>query len=220
MGRAVVIIFCVFCVATVLSEGAGLALLWSRGQLTLETVHDITALLRGPVATKAETNAETISDQPTTAEVVEQRVLRTLDLGAREDELKLLKALISERQAGLLAEKSALEKQKADFDAQWKRLQTDITSEATEQARSVLLELEPEGAVANLLSLDLKDNLRLLQGVPPRALSEILTAFEAAGPEGRKRGGEIFKALSEGEPMRSVLDGRADNAPAAAAPER
>ena len=206
MLRSLLIVFGVFCVATVLSQCLGLILLWSRGQLTAETAERITAILRGTAEQEGSGSDELGPDQPTMQDVVEQRVLRTLDLGAREDELKLLKALVAEKRQSLLAEKTALEKQKREFEAQLQSLRADMNSEATEQARSVLLALRPDAAVSALMQLDSQANIRLLQGMPAKSIGKILTAFQGAGPDAQKRGAEVFKALSEGEPTRSVVD--------------
>lgn len=45
--RSLVMIVCVFCVATLMTEALGLAYLWYRGQLTPAALTEISAVLRG-----------------------------------------------------------------------------------------------------------------------------------------------------------------------------
>jgi hypothetical protein len=47
MIRTPIVVICIFCVATILSEVVGLGFLWYRGQLASETIAEIRVSLSG-----------------------------------------------------------------------------------------------------------------------------------------------------------------------------
>ena len=206
MLRLMRVVIGVVCVAIVLSEAVGLALLWARGQLNAEVTRDVLALLRGQGEAEPEPDPVAETEQVSMEQVIEARAVRALDLNSRENELNLLKSLVDERREALLAEKTEFERQRRAFSEQLDRMKADMTSEATEQARGVLLALQPGDAVKSLMQLDLPQNVVLLGGMPPKSIGRILAAMQGGGDEERERGGEIFEALSRGEPSRAAVD--------------
>lgn len=206
MIRSAIVMTCVVCVATIAAQLLGLAFLWYHGQLNSDTVQEIGSLLRGQTAGAATTEENADQPQPSMADVVELRAIRAFDLGAREGELLLLKQMVSERRESLLAEKVAFDQEKQAFQQQLERLNADISSEATEQARSILLALPPDEQAYNLMQLDLQQNVVLLKGMTGKSIGKVLSALHAGTPEQQQRGAELFQALSEGEPVQSLIE--------------
>jgi flagellar motility protein MotE (MotC chaperone) len=118
-----------------------------------------------------------------------------------------------------------LETQQQQFHAQRKafedelaRIEGEITSAGTEQARGVLLALPPKDAVRQLMHLTLAEDVVLMKGLPEKTVAKILKEFQATAPapatdttaerkeSPAERGRLIFEALSRGEPARTLLE--------------
>lgn len=204
MIRGLVAIFAVFCAATVLTEALAVALLWHGGHLTLENLRNARSALIGASGQDPSADQETVS-APGMDEVVRERAVRVLELKSRESELGLLKSLVSETATGLGAQKKQLEQQRTEFERRLKELDDEVTAEAAEQARAVLLAMPPDASVEHLMGLSLEQNLLLLKGMPEKSIAKILQAF--AGDQPRiDRGRELFEALSRGEPKKNWID--------------
>jgi Mg/Co/Ni transporter MgtE len=104
-----------------------------------------------------------------------------------------------------------------EFEDELARIEAEITSTSTEQARGVLLALPPKDAVQQLLQLSLDQDVVLLKGMPEKTIAKILKEFqtttatlaEASGDRKEappERGRKIFEALSRGEPSRSLVE--------------
>lgn len=211
MIRAGVVLVCVFCVATLLAEASILAYLWSRGQLTPETLKDIRILLTGQVQDDADMLEQRQKSMPSTEDIVRERTMRILELGAREDELTLLKTVLNESGDQVLKQRQNFEELKKEFEDRLTKLNDDITSEATEQSRAILLALPPRDAVSNLMSLELEANIVLLKGMPEKSIAKILQEFAKGPPEEQKRGLDIFEAISQGKPAAMLIDETTDS---------
>lgn len=206
MKRSLVVVFCVFCVATLLSELLAAGLLWYRGQLTSATLHEMRLLLSGQVA-EEELGSVAVDDvEPSTADAMEARVRRLFDIDSRESELVLLRDLLNQRKDELRAEREKILRLRKELDDRLRELEERSTDEATEQTRGILLTLRPDDAVHNLMQLDLERNVVLLRGLPDKTVGKILGEFNEGTEEQRQRGNDIFEALSRGEPKRRLLD--------------
>src|SRR5262245_20446907 len=122
MMRSILVIFCVFCVATVLSALVGLGLLWSRGQLTSHTLAEIRLVLAGGEAEGPINDEEVDRAQPSNDDVTRQRSLAILNLSARDQQLQILNDMIEKNRKTLLEDekkfdvaRQAFEKQLADL---------------------------------------------------------------------------------------------------------
>ena len=206
MIRSAVAVFCVVCVATIATEALGLALLWQRGQLTAETLHDIRLVLSGGLSATASDERPGDRTVPTSDDVMTARIVRLFDLATREDELARIKAMLTERAEELSKQQQALAAQRQEFEAELQRLRDATQSEAADQARGVLVALPPADAVAGLMSLPLDENIRLLSGLPEKSIAKILKEFLQGGDEQAARGRQIFEALSRGQPMSAAID--------------
>lgn len=206
MIRSVVLIIGISCVAVVMSELLGAALLWSRGQLTAETIAEIRDVLGDRVAEDVSVDQAAESKLPSNDEVIRERALRILDLQGRQDELAQLKQLVTEQRDRVLQQLDEFDKKKREFDEQLAKQAERIASEATEQTQAILLALPPAEAVRNLMQLELEDNVILLKGMPEKSIAKILQEFvSAANAETEQRGLQVFEALSRGEPTQGLV---------------
>jgi hypothetical protein len=208
MKRAILILTGVICVVVVIAEAAGLGLLWLQGRLTRDTIADLGALLSGRETDDAADIGGGDRVEPSSSQVMQQRISRTFDLGVRETELGLLKSMVTEKRDALLADKNLFENQKREFEERLAAMQERLEGEASEQTRSVLAGLSPADSVAYLMGLDLEENVVLLKGMAPKAISSILKEFnQPESPDDvRQRGTAIFEALSQGTPVTELVD--------------
>lgn len=206
MMRSGLIIFCVFCVATLLAEVLGVTFLWSRGQLNSETLRDIQLVLSGRSDQVAGRAAASRPEQPSLEEVAQQRALRVLEFNTREKELDVLKSMVESQGREVLEKREALQKERTAFEDRLEQLQTEATSEAAERARNILLELQAADAVNSLMQLSVQQNVMLLKEMPEKEVAAILREFGQGDAEQQERGEKIFAALSSGEPESTIIE--------------
>jgi hypothetical protein len=192
----------------VLAAGAGLTWLAAEGHLTEEKLQEVRAVFTTDPApeTEIETPPGPAETGIATEEVMQRRVLRAFDLESREREVALQSRMVVAERDRVLADRLAFEQQKAAFRRELKQLQADRVNEAAEQARGVLEALSPADAVANLMGLDLDRNLLLLRDLPAKTIGKILKEMGQGDDVQRKRGLEIFDALSRGNPELKRLE--------------
>lgn len=205
--RALVVIVCVFCVATLITEGLAAGLLWWRGQLTVDTVRDIRMLLSGQNTEIESESEEATRLQPALSDVVRERTLRILELDTRAGELALLNETVTARSQELLQRRIEIEKERREFEERLRQLQTEVASQAVEQGRAILMAARPDDAVNNLMPLELQENVILLRGMPEKSIAEILEEFANGTEDQRKRGQQIFEAITRGGPAKELIDG-------------
>ncbi|WP_417378840.1 hypothetical protein [Gimesia sp.] len=211
MIRPLVVILCVFCVATIISEILGLSFLWVRGHLNADSVKDIRMIVTGQSLDDVEIVEEETS-LPSRDEVAETRAMRILELASREDEIEMLKSSITESSDFLKKERLAFEQTKKNFEEELKTLKEQSQSVATKKTQSVLVALPSGDAVQYLMQLSIEENIELLKGMEGKFIAKLLKEFLVApDPLIIKRGKEIFKEISQDEPFRSFADGTLDN---------
>jgi hypothetical protein len=206
MIRSLTAILCVFCVGTVLSQLMGLAFLWSRGQLTADTLKEIRVALDSGSQVTFDEDSSPLTAQVSSSEVLRERAMRVLDLTTQADEVALLKELVNTRADRLLEEQQAFESRKQVFEDELTALNARMVGEATEQTRGILLALQPQDAVEYLMTLTLDENLVILKGLQERRIAKIKEQFLIEPAEKRERGQKIFAALSRGEPTKTLID--------------
>lgn len=210
MIRPLVVIVCVFCVATIISEILGLGFLWVRGSLNADSIKDIRLIVTGQSLDDVELVEEETS-LPSRDEVAEARAMRILELAAREDEIEMLKSSITESSDALKKERLAFQQAKKNFEAELKVLKEQSQSVATKKTQSVLVALPSGDAVQYLMQLSIEENIELLKGMEGKFIAKLLKEFLVApDPLVIKRGKEIFKEISQDEPFRSFSDGTLD----------
>jgi len=211
MIRSMLAIVGVVCTATVLSEGLGLGLLWSRGQLTPETWKDLQLVLSGEGRDDGASLAdESDTIQPNIDDFVRLRTGRLFDVSRRENELDSLRDIVEGQSTALTARQKQLEQMKGEFVTQLKTLRTKTTSEAVERSRGVVLAMETAAAVKLLAKLTVDEDIVLLEGMPEKSIAAILQEFAVGDTNTQERGTQIFDALNRGEPGRKLISAAED----------
>jgi hypothetical protein len=223
MMRTLWVIMSVGCVTVLLSEAAGVALLWSQGLLTTRRLREVREVF-GPQEKEAATfDTEPQPALPSSQDVLRERSLRVLSLGSLETEVGLLKSMIENERNGLIAQRADFQKDKAAFNTQLQQLSEKNIVEAREQSRSVLLALPPTDAVDRLMQLTVTEDVLLMREMPEAKIALLLKEF-ATQPEagdtaagGRdvalrvQRAKEIFKQITQGEPRDSIIRAALNN---------
>ncbi len=217
MIRLVSTILCVCCVAIVLSEALGLALLWYRGKLTAGTIHDIRLVLAGQKldeSSATEPDAETIP--PSNEDVLKERTDRTFGLSNREEQLEALRAMIDGHRKSLLEDQRKFEESKKNFQSRLEQYKADITNESVSRAQAILLAMPETDAVDHLMELDLVDAISLFSEMPEKKAAKLLEQFFVEGHpkanERKARGHEILRAISQGQPLKTLVEKTANEA--------
>lgn len=204
--RSGLIIFSVFCVATLASEVLGLAFLWYRGQLTPETLKEIRVALTGEAQDELGIDEEERNSQPSIDDVLARRSMGILELNTRQTELDLLKNMIDAEKDDLKTQADAFKAMKESFETQLSQLNANAASESTQRAQGILLALSPADAVENLMQISLEENIVLLKSMPEKEIAKILQEFFKGEKEQSERGRQIFGAISQGEPAKKLID--------------
>lgn len=197
--------------ATLLAEVIAVGILAARGQISASSAATIGTILSGeaPQAVAAEVVAPP-PPAPSAEEVETARTLKMLELNARADELRLLKDMISDEADRLRRDRATYEEARKAFEEQLATLGARNTDDATEQTRAVVKAMPPREAVTYLLSLEEKDVLRILKGLPERTVAKILQEFAAGTDEEQQRGRAAFTAISDGMPEAEAIDAARD----------
>jgi len=199
-----VMISCV-CIALVLAEGVAVGLMWKRGLLTSHNLREIRMVLaNNPQQESSETESTKQVSQPSLAQVTQERAGRLFDFDKRENQLLAMKTMADDQSAELENRLREFRAQKKTFEDGLQTLQKSVTSQATEQARGVLLALPPRDAVEKLMNLSLAEDVLLLKGMSEKSIARILSEFNGS-PEQIDRGRKIFEAITRGEPARTFI---------------
>jgi hypothetical protein len=220
MIRTLWIVVSVTCMAVIVSEVAGLGILWSRGFLTARRLREMRDVFEPQ---EKETIARDVEAQPvlpSAQDVLKDRSLRVLSLNSLETDVGLLKAMLDSERTSLSAQNAAFQQQRAAFKAQLQQLTDETAVAAREQARGVLLALPPSEAVDRLMQLSVGEDVVLMREMPDNKIALLLKQFVTA-PEGdapaanaanakaiadrRQRAQDIFKSINNGEPRNSII---------------
>jgi hypothetical protein len=175
--KTAVMIVAVVCVATVLTELLGLGFLWYRGQLTSTSIAEMRLALTGDDDDLFGVNESETEDQLSSDDYTRKRVIRILELSTREEELDLLKRVVTDIRKDLKKNQDQFGEQKKNFEKQLNTLLETGTSEAMEKTRGILLALQPDDAIENLMGLTVEKNVMLLTGMPEKSIARILEQF-------------------------------------------
>ena len=209
MIRLLIKIIACTCIAAVVSELGALAVMWKRGLLSDHNLREIKMVLAAEHQQTAQENAVARqSNQPSLAQVTEVRAVRLFEFDRREGQLQAMKTMADDQAADLEQRLREFRGHKKTFEEGLAAIQKSITSQASEQARGVLLALPPRDAVEKLMILSLAEDVLLLKGMSEKSIARILAEFNGK-PEEIERGRKIFEAISRGDPARSYVNDEA-----------
>lgn len=194
------------CVAVVLAEMAALGVMWKKGLLSDHNVREIKMVLAaGSEHAEQEGAASRNTNQPSMAQVIDQRAIRLFEFDRREGQLQAMKTMAADQAAELEQKLRDFRAHKQAFEEGLTSLQKSISSQASEQARGVLLALPPKDAVEKLMNLTLAEDVLLIKGMPEKSIARILAEFNSSA-EQIERGRKIFEAISRGDPAKSYVN--------------
>jgi flagellar motility protein MotE (MotC chaperone) len=164
-----------------------------------------------------ESETEQKPQYPSAQEVAQARSVKVLNFDKRESELITLKSMADAKREDIESLQKQIRSLRKSFEEELARIEANITSTGTEQARGVLLAMAPKDAVQQLLQLSIDQDVVLMKGMPEKTIAKILKEFQVALPlppdaAGERketpadRGRMIFEALSRGEPSRALLE--------------
>lgn len=187
------------CVATLLTELFGLAMLWSSGNLDAEMLDKMQAVLTGKeVPTKSAAAPEPAPELTPEEKIVQVRAVRFRDLEQREHGVNVRADFVEQARRDVTQEREELMKLREQFQTRLDQLVKEAADEGLEQERAILAKLDPAQAKALLLMRETDDVVRLLSGMPEKASVKILGEFES--PDERNRADEILRGLEAGGP--------------------
>ena len=198
MTRSALIVFCVCCVATVMSELFGFAFLWYRGQLSPETMKEIRLALTGENQEDIGIENEGKNVQPSSSDITLDRTMRVLALNRLQTELDLLKNMIDQKKDDLKIQLDSFNSMKTEFETRLKQLEEENTTKAVTQARGILGSLSKANAVDFLMELSVEQDVVLLDGMADKAIAKILEEFVKGQDPQLKRGQQIFEKIYGG----------------------
>jgi len=209
--RVLGMVIAIFCTATVLTGTIVLLYTWGQGNLTPEASQEIVAILKGEPRPVHDDEDEQKPAMSSYEQIVRERTERILSVSARESELAVLKQAIDDQTNFVLSERRILEQVKKQFREELDAEREAIISEATTQARGILLKMEPESAVEKLLTMSTDEAVLLLKGMPDKDAARILDQFRVriAGKDPSPRiekAEEIYKAIYQGRPLVDPVD--------------
>ena len=217
MMRTLWIVLSVCCVAVIVSEVSGAAILWSRGFLTARHLREVREVFEPQEKEAVALDAESQPVMPSSQDVLRERSMRVLSLTSLESDVGLLKAMLDTERTSLSAQSAAFQQERAAFKAQLQQLSDETAVAARDQARGVLLALPPNEAVERLMQLTVTEDVLLLREMPENKIAMLLKELVTT-PEGdaasanarstserRQRAQEIFKSINNGEPRNSII---------------
>jgi hypothetical protein len=228
MTKFLMIIVACVCTTLVVSEATALFLLWQRGMISGHHLREIKLVLTNRnLDDEPDPATEPRPEYPSTQQTTQARTVKVLNLDKRESELVTLKEMADGKREDLEAQQQQFHAQRKAFEDDLARIEAEITSAGTEQARGVLLALPPKDAVRQLMHLTLAEDVVLMKGMPEKTVAKILKEFQATPAAAEavadrketpaERGRLIFEALSRGEPARLLLERTRKTAAAGAA---
>ncbi len=202
-----------FCVATVIAQAVGLAMLWYKGYFTEERAYAVLAAAHGVdmLALRDRLEAEKKIDQeegPSYESAIDTHLRKSLDLDVREMAVqKGLENLVGfDTQVRVKYDRFADIKLKYETrlmeianeakDAALQNLQTTIEAMSPEQAKDQLVRMLRDGAV--------NDVVKLMLDLPTDRQKKILAQF--ANDAEAQQLYEILKRIRLGEPTVSTID--------------
>lgn len=212
MKKLGLVLACV-CIATLLTQGAGIALLWSNGTLTRQRIAKVLAVLYGieprPVAATATGGAaSTDREQPSWEQIEQARVLKLRQIEMREQSLAAERLRMRDAQTQLEQNRLAFDRVKSSFEAKLLEDREGALAAGQESVRALLESMKPLQAKDQILRMyeggDVDKVVRIVAGMAPNKQAKIFAEFKS-GKEPQVVA-EIIKAIRDGQPLVAEID--------------
>jgi hypothetical protein len=192
-----------FCVATVLAAVVGFAMLYQKGAFNDGRVLNMWASMHGldvSLADHAAQNQET-QEYPSYDDVLNKRMLVSLDLDLRENAIEKTLAELRATEAKIRTERDRFDRLVTSFDQKIKDLESNATDEAILETQQTLEALPPKQAKQQLLNL--------LEGPPSPGIENpvaaVVSLVKAMPIEKRRRILAEFRSEEEETKLSEIL---------------
>jgi hypothetical protein len=188
-----------FCLATVLAQAAGLAVLWSKGSLDKQRLVRMLAVAHGlDLQTMreefAEANPSPEAEQAALEDVIESRTLKSLDLDLREAALSKGLAELLNLETKLQSDQERYRQLKQSFDDLLADLEGKTSDSALLEVRRTLEAMQPKQAKDQILKM-LEDN----------AMDDVVAIMKEMQIDKRKKIAGEFKTGDEPDKLHEIL---------------
>ena len=203
--------FLALCVATIISEGIGLAFLWSQGVLTQDKLFRIAAIIHDVDIDKLRDELEESirpadKEQVSHDQVVQARLAESLDLDLRESAMDKALGDLRRLQDRLQKEQRRYDQMKNSFDKRLAELEAGARDEGILALQRSLMALQPRQA---------KDQIRMIldeKAVPigpagkiDNPMNAIVTVLKSMPVDKQKKIYGEFKTAEEAEQLHEIL---------------
>ncbi len=201
------------CIATLLTQGAGIALLWSNGTLNRQRTAKLLAVLYGiepqPVAAVATAAAaSTDREQPSWEQIEQARVLKMRQIEMREQSLAAERSRMRDAQTQLEQDRTAFDRVKSSFESKLKDDREGTLATGRDSVRALWENMKPKQAKEQILLMyeggDVDGAVRIVAGMSPSKQAKIFAEFKT-GKEPQVLA-EITKSIRDGLPQAAVID--------------
>jgi flagellar motility protein MotE (MotC chaperone) len=201
------------CIGTLLAQSAGMALLWSKGNLNRITVAKLLAVLYGiepkPVAVAGDAGSSKADrEQPSWDQIEQARILKMRQIEMREQTLAAEAQRLRTLQSSLEQEKGGFDRVRSAFET---RLQTEregAVAIGRDSVRTLWETMKPKQAKEQILqryeSGDVDEVVRIIAAMSPNKQAKIAAEFKT--PDEAKVLSEITAAILEGKPQTEAID--------------
>lgn len=198
IARLIPLLFVCFCVGTVLAQGAGLAVVWSKGWLTSDRAFQVLAVLHGIAPTGGDAGS---SDQPTAEgeqishdDVVRSRAKESLNLTLRENAIEKGMTDLRRLEVELKKDRDRFDDLKRNYEGELNKLRNIAQNEALLETQRTLETLQPRQAKEQLLLMMDKGDMK-----------HVVTIIKSMGMDKRKKILGEFKTPDESTKLYEIL---------------
>jgi hypothetical protein len=212
MKKLGMVLACV-CIATMLAQAAGIALLWSNGTLTRQRVAKLLAVLYGiepRPATVVATGegAPTDREQPSWEQIEQARVLKLRQIEMREQSLAAERMRLRDAQTQLEQDRLAFDRVKSTFESKLQEDREGAVATGRDNVRALWENMKPKQAKEQILQMyergDVDEVVRIVGAMSPNKQAKIAAEFKT-GKEPQVLA-EITKAIRDGQPQVAEID--------------
>jgi hypothetical protein len=204
-------LFAYLCVATLVTEIAGVAYLRATGNLDDARALKLLAVARGEVDADSKPNHETKTAETAQASYDERQQLRDLQsrqLDMREQAVKSMLDRVRFEQRALTEEKDRHERLRTAFDEQLTALRQGALSTGRENVRLIWENIKPKQAKEQILQMveaqEMLQVVEILSAMPIGKRAKIVAEFKT--PEEVEKLGEILRLIRQGSPQVDLID--------------
>jgi len=208
-------LFVALCVGTFLSLAVLVGMLWWKGALTDDRWLGMLAALQGiePIQVAKVGSDPAADEQPSLAQLMEQRVGASLDLELRETAIDKSLGDLRILESQIKTENQRLDQWKLSFDMRLAKLESQTTDEALLQLQRMLEVMNPKQAKDQLLRMlkdapntdddPMRDVVTILKTMPNDKQKKILAEFKME-PEEEKLA-EVLRQVRLGSPDADLI---------------